>query len=277
MADIKNFGIKGIAADVQMGKSGGRLKYDSSNNRFDLTQSDGTTLEDIRLGSVTSGTWTGSAIGTAYGGTGLDLSSSTGTIQVSSGTVTAGAIDISDSNFVTGALGVANGGTGATAASGARTNLGLGTLAVQAANAVDIDGGAIDGTIIGANSAAAITGSTITANSSFVGDLTGDVTGDVTGALTGNSAGVHTGNVTGNLTGDVTGDVTGNLTGTASLATNFTSAVTVALTGDSTGTATFTGAGDTASIASTLATVNTDVGSYGSGTAIPVIAVDAKG
>ena len=277
MADIKNFGIKGIAADVQMGKSGGRLKYDSSNNRFDLTQSDGTTLEDIRLGSVTSGTWTGSAIGTAYGGTGLDLSSSTGTIQVSSGTVTAGAIDISDSNFVTGALGVANGGTGATAASGARTNLGLGTLAVQAANAVDIDGGAIDGTIIGANSAAAITGSTITANSSFVGDLTGDVTGDVTGALTGNSAGVHTGNVTGNLTGDVTGDVTGNLTGTASLATNFTSAVTVALTGDSTGTATFTGAGDTASIASTLATVNTDVGAYGSGTAIPVLTVNAKG
>ena len=212
-------------------------------------------LEDIRLGSVTSGTWTGSAIGTAYGGTGLDLSSSTGTIQVSSGTVTAGAIDISDSNFVTGALGVANGGTGATAASGARTNLGLGTLAVQAANAVDIDGGAIDGTIIGANSAAAITGSTITANSSFV-MKDGVVTGDVTGALTGNSAGVHTGNVTGNLTGDVTGDVTGNLTGTASLATNFTSAVTVALTGDSTGTATFTGAGDTASIASTLATVN---------------------
>ena len=48
MADIKNFGIKGIAADVQLGKSGGRLKYDSSNNRFDLTQSDGTTLEDLR-------------------------------------------------------------------------------------------------------------------------------------------------------------------------------------------------------------------------------------
>ena len=277
MADIKNFGIKGIAADVQMGKSGGRLKYDSGNGRFDLTQSDGTTLEDIRLGSVTSGTWTGSAIGTAYGGTGIDLSSSTGTIQVSSGTVTAGAIDISDSNFVTGALGVANGGTGATAASGARTNLGLGTLAVQAANAVDIDGGAIDGAIIGANSAAAITGSTITANSSFVGDLTGDVTGNVTGALTGNSAGVHTGAVTGNVTGDVTGDVTGNLTGTASLATNFTSAVTVALTGDSTGSATFTGAGDTASIASTLATVNTDVGSYGGGTAIPVLTVNAKG
>ena len=109
MADIKNFGIKGIAADVQLGKSGGRLKYDSSNNRFDLTQSDGSTLEDLRIGSVTSGTWTGSAIGTTYGGTGIDLSSSTGTIKVSSGTVSAGAIDISDSNFVTGSLAVANG------------------------------------------------------------------------------------------------------------------------------------------------------------------------
>ena len=27
MADIKNFGIKGLSSDVQMGKSGGRLKY----------------------------------------------------------------------------------------------------------------------------------------------------------------------------------------------------------------------------------------------------------
>ena len=44
MADIKNFGIKGLAADVQMGKSGGRLKYDSGNGRFDLTHADGTTL-----------------------------------------------------------------------------------------------------------------------------------------------------------------------------------------------------------------------------------------
>ena len=37
MADIKNFGIKGIASDVQMGKSGGRLVYDSGNSRFDIT------------------------------------------------------------------------------------------------------------------------------------------------------------------------------------------------------------------------------------------------
>lgn len=37
----------------------------------------------------------------------------------------------------------------------ARTSLGLGTIATQASSSVDIDGGAIDGAIIGANSAAA--------------------------------------------------------------------------------------------------------------------------
>lgn len=60
---------------------------------------------------------------------------------------------------------------------------------------VDINGGAIDGTIIGASSAAAITGTTIT-GTSLVGPLTGNVTG--------NTAGTHTGAVVGNVTGNVT-------------------------------------------------------------------------
>jgi len=235
MADIKNFGIKGIAADVQMGKSGGRLKYDSSNNRFDLTQSNGSTLEDLRLGSITAGAWTATAIGTQYGGTGQDFSSSSGIIKVSSGTMSAAAVDLTAD--VTGALPVANGGTGATSSGDARTNLGLGNISTQASNAIDIDGGAIDGAIIGANSAAAITGTTITANSGFVG----------------------------------------NLTGIASQATEFTSAVTVALSGDATGSATFTGAGNTATISTTLADSGVSSGSYGSSSAIPVITVDAKG
>ena len=61
----------------------------------------------------------------------------------------------------------------------------------------DINGGTIDGTIIGATTPAAITGTTVTATS-FVGPVTGNITG----------------NVTGNVTGDLTGDVTGNVTST---------------------------------------------------------------
>ena len=41
-----------------------------------------------------------------------------------------------------------NGGTNATTASAARTNLGLGTIATQASNAVALTGGTISGTIM---------------------------------------------------------------------------------------------------------------------------------
>jgi hypothetical protein len=65
---------------------------------------------------------------------------------------------------------------------------------------VAITGGTINNTPIGGTTAAAVTGTTVTANTGFVGALTGAVTGNVTGNLTGNV----TGNVTGNLTGNVT-------------------------------------------------------------------------
>ena len=45
-------------------------------------------------------------------------------------------------------IAVGNGGTNATTASAARTNLGLGTIATQASNAVAITGGTISGTIM---------------------------------------------------------------------------------------------------------------------------------
>ena len=61
----------------------------------------------------------------------------------------------------------------------ARTSLGLGTIATQASNSVDINGGAIDGAVIGANSAAAGTFAALTATSIDVSD--GNITnaGDI--------------------------------------------------------------------------------------------------
>jgi hypothetical protein len=241
MADIKNFGIKGLAADVQMGKSGGRLKYDAANNRFDFTQSNGSTLEDVRFGTVTSGTWNGTAVGTQYGGTGQDLSSSTGLIQISNGTASAGAVDLANASFVTGTLPVANGGTGATDNANARINLGLGSIATQNANNVALTGGAIDGVTIGGTTAAAATFSNVTVN------------------------------------GMLTGDVTGDLTGTADFADALSSAVTINISSDATGTATFTAAGDSANIALTLANTAVTAGTYGDATNIPQFTVDSKG
>ena len=103
---------------------------------------------------------------------------------------------------------------------------------------VDVNGGTIDGTIIGGTTPSAITGTTITGTSlvgPVTGNVTGNITGNVTGDLTGNVAGNVTGDVTGDLTGNVTGDVTGDVTG------NLTGTVTGSVTGNVTGDVTSTG------------------------------------
>lgn len=73
-------------------------------------------------------------------------------------------------------LAITEGGTGASTAADARTNLGLGTIATQAASAVAITGGTIDGTVIGGTTAAAITGTTIRAETSFTLEAIGSQT-----------------------------------------------------------------------------------------------------
>jgi len=74
-----------------------------------------------------------------------------------------------------------------------------------------ITGGTINGAVIGGSSAQAITGTTVTATTGFVGGLTGNVTGNTTGT--------HTGSVTGNVTGNLTGNVTGNVTASTGTST----------------------------------------------------------
>ena len=67
-------------------------------------------------------------------------------------------------------LPISAGGTGASTAPNARTNLGLGTMSTQDASAVAITGGSINGTPVGASSASTIAGTT----GAFSGNLTVD-------------------------------------------------------------------------------------------------------
>ena len=85
------------------------------------------------------------------------------------------------------------------------TNLTVNTAATIAS--ADINAGTIDGAVIGGAAAQAITGTLVTATTGFAGGLTGNVTGNVDGNLTGN--------VTGNVAGDLTGNVTAS-SGTSS-------------------------------------------------------------
>ena len=131
----------------------------------------------------------------------------------------------------------------------ARTSLGLGSIATQNKDAVDVDGGAIDGTVIGANapSTSATTLKTYMSdltlttaaqgNITSLGTLTALTVDDVAGKIgwstalivdggVGIAKNTHIGGtlnvtstITGDLTGDVTGDIIGDVSGTAATVT----------------------------------------------------------
>lgn len=92
-------------------------------------------------------------------------------------------IDISTSD-ITGTLPVANGGTGATTTSGARTSLGLGTIATQASSSVSITGGEIGGTAIYARVYSVPNATSITVDLNTTDIATQDNTQGVGGTLT---------------------------------------------------------------------------------------------
>ena len=112
------------------------------------------------VGTISGGTWQGSAVGVAYGGTGATTASGARAsldleigvdIQAYSAALTAiGSLTASDNGFIVGngsAFIIESGST-------ARTSLGLGTIAVQDANNVTITGGLI-------SAGATISGATI--------------------------------------------------------------------------------------------------------------------
>lgn len=173
-----------------------------------------------------------------------------------------------------GVIGIAGGGTGATTAPNARTNLGLGTIATQNANAVAITGGAINGTSVGATtpSTGAFTSVIATGNvtaTNFIGNITGNVVGNAdtvtngvytvgnqtiagnktfSGVTAVTNATASTNTTTGSLTVaggvgvvgalNVGGGITGSLSGNATSANTLSTGRTIALSGGVTGTPT---------------------------------------
>jgi hypothetical protein len=100
--------------------------------------------------------------------------------------------------------------TGNSSIGGTFTALGTTTLPNVVLGASSGNAGSMNGVSVGATNPQAITGTVITSNSGFVGDINGSVTGNVT-ASSGTSSFTNI-SASGTITGDVTGDITGNVT-----------------------------------------------------------------
>jgi hypothetical protein len=156
----------------------------------------------------------------------------------------------------------------------ARTNLGLGTIATQAANNVAITGGSITG-ITDLTVADGGTGASTAAGART--NLGSTATGDALFTAA-SVAAARTTLGLGTADSPTFSAVTATtFSGNASTATTLATGRTLAITGDLAWTSpSFNGSGNVTA-AGTLATVNSNVGTFGSTSAIPVVTVNAKG
>ena len=133
--------------------------------------------------------------------------------------------DFKLSNFYTvmvrNSLSVSNGITGNL--TGNVTSTGTSTF-----SSIDVNGGTIDGTTVGATSATTVRGTTITATTGFVGSLTGNVTS--TGTSTFSNIDVNGGTIDGTTVGATSATTVRGTTITAT--TGFVGSLTGDLTGD---------------------------------------------
>ena len=196
--------------DIDLGASGAEFKdlYIDGIGYIDSVVITGGTIDDTVIGGTTPAAADFTTMDTSgnasVGGTFDVTGTSTFTGAISAGSLTT----TGNSTHATVDInGGAIDGTTIGAISSAAGNFTTVSTSGQATLATaDINGGTIDGSVIGGATPQAVTGTTITANTGFSGALTGNVTG----------------NVTGDLTGDVTGDVTGDLTGNVTAATGTT-------------------------------------------------------
>ena len=94
----KNFGIAAVGGDLQYGKKGGRIVFDSANDLFKITGSDGATVSRVKVADAVD---TDDAISLSQlNGVESALQGQIDTVEASAGLETDGSLAISGTNYV---------------------------------------------------------------------------------------------------------------------------------------------------------------------------------